>query len=81
MWSLGIEEQWYWLFPLLLMLLVAIGQRRRRRVTGLVLLLALAFVALMAWLSNHGADVSRVYFGTDTRVQELFVGSVLAVRS
>jgi peptidoglycan/LPS O-acetylase OafA/YrhL len=79
MWSLGIEEQWYWLFPLLLVGLVAVGRRRRRIVATLVLGLALLSAGWTALLYAHGASTSRLYYGTDTRVQELLVGAVLAV--
>ena len=79
MWSLGIEEQWYWLFPLLLLGLIALARRRRRRVAALLGMLAAVSAGWMAWLAWEGVDTSRVYYGTDTRVQELLAGSVLAV--
>ena len=79
MWSLGIEEQWYWLFPLLLVVLIAAARRRRRRLAGLLGALALASAVWMAWLAADGADPAYLYYATGTRVQELLVGSLLAV--
>ena len=79
MWSLGIEEQWYWFFPLLLLLLIALSQRRRRRLATALALLTVASAAWMAWLAARGGDPSYLYYATGTRVQELLVGSVLAV--
>lgn len=78
MWSLGIEEQFYLLYPLLLIGLLALGLRRR----GLAVVLglgALGSAALTAALYTPGADPSRVYYGTDTRLQALLVGAVAAV--
>ena len=40
---------------------------------------ALASAYWMALLHKPGTDPSRVYFGTDTRAQALFVGIVLAL--
>jgi peptidoglycan/LPS O-acetylase OafA/YrhL len=77
MWSLGIEEQFYWLFPPLL----AAWLHYRRRSRGLVVVFASLAVlsALEMWLLYHPASgSSRVYYGTDTRAQALFVGASLA---
>jgi len=78
MWSLGIEEQFYLLFPLLLLALLTLGLRRR----GLAVVLgvgAAASAALAVTLYTPGADPSRVYYGTDTRLEALLVGAVAAV--
>ncbi len=78
MWSLGIEEQFYLLYPLLLIGLLALGLRRR----GLAVVLglgALGSAALAAALYTPGADPSRVYYGTDTRLQALLIGAIAAV--
>jgi peptidoglycan/LPS O-acetylase OafA/YrhL len=76
-WSLGIEEQWYLLWPIVLVLVM--WSVRDRRVRGAVVLTALA-VASMVW-GGHLADgsLARAYFGTDVRAQELLVGAALAV--
>lgn len=83
-WSLAIEEQYYLLFPLLLLLLLALTRglspHRRRHVLGVTLL---ALAALSAWrmsaLYVPGSDPSRVYYGTDTRIFELFIGAAAGV--
>lgn len=78
MWSLGIEEQFYWIFPLLLMLWF--GVRRTERGLGALMLLAAgASALLMAVRFAPGADPSRLYYGTDTRAQGLMVGAALAM--
>jgi peptidoglycan/LPS O-acetylase OafA/YrhL len=77
-WSLGIEEQFYLLWPL-----VAVLVLRRRRSRGALLAVAgagaLASTAAMALLYRSGEGVSRVYYGTDTRAAPLLVGCALAV--
>jgi len=85
LWSLGVEEQFYVLWPLLL----AIGAsllRERSTASGLRPRLALATLALaagsaveMALLYRPSIDPSRVYYGTDTRAFELLTGAALAM--
>ncbi len=83
-WSLAIEEQYYLLFPLLLLLLLALTRglspHRRRNVLGAALLV---LAALSAWrmgaLYVPGSDPNRIYYGTDTRIFELFIGAAAGV--
>ena len=78
-WSLGIEEQWYLVWPVALLLLLRIGAGRRWAVIGLTGALAMGSALLMAALFDPGGDPSRVYYGTDTRAQALLLGAVLAM--
>jgi peptidoglycan/LPS O-acetylase OafA/YrhL/lysophospholipase L1-like esterase len=77
-WSLGIEEQWYLVWPLALLLALRFTGARRWVVIGLTAGLAIAS-ALLTALLFHPSDPSRVYYGTDTRAQALLVGAVLAL--
>ena len=77
-WSLAIEEQWYVLLPLVLTGLLLLGLFSRRRVAIGLGLGALASAAWAAYLFTPELDPSRVYYGTDTRVEALLVGAVLA---
>ncbi|HTY73693.1 MAG TPA: acyltransferase family protein [Actinomycetes bacterium] len=79
LWSLGIEEQWYWVYPLVLGGLVLLARRRRAGLAATLLGLAALSALWTAWLAGHGASAARLYYGTDTRVQELLIGSGLAV--
>lgn len=74
LWSLSIEEQFYLLWPLLLLL-----THRRGRLFLFILIGAIASAAAMAFLYEPGADPSRVYYGTDTRMFGLLIGAALAV--
>jgi peptidoglycan/LPS O-acetylase OafA/YrhL len=76
-WSLAIEEQWYLLLPLALVLLLPRVRSRRPLAIGLGALALLSAVE-MAWLKSPAGDASRVYYGTDTRLQSLLVGATLA---
>jgi peptidoglycan/LPS O-acetylase OafA/YrhL len=83
-WSLGIEEQFYLVWPLLLVLLLAgfgsSGVRREPRWRVLAVCAAGVVVccALLAAL-HRSADPARAYYGTDTRGASLLVGAGLAV--
>lgn len=77
-WSLSIEEQFYLLFPLLFAALMSGGGRRA--LTMALVAGTLASALSTAWLFDSGAAVSRLYFGTDTRLAEILVGALFAVR-
>ena len=75
LWSLGVEEQYYLLWPLLLTLMV-----RRLKATVLLLLMALGAGLSFAWASYaFPRDASFAYYMLPTRMGELLVGSVLGV--
>lgn len=74
-WSLGIEEQFYLGWPLLLILLL----RRRAAVLAAAVTGAVASGVACALLYRPGGDPGRVYYGTDTRAGALLLGCALAV--
>jgi peptidoglycan/LPS O-acetylase OafA/YrhL len=77
-WSLGIEEQFYLLWPL-----IVAGMLRWRRSRSALLALCVtgtgAAALLCAVLYRPGGDPARVYYGTDTRAGALLAGCALAV--
>jgi peptidoglycan/LPS O-acetylase OafA/YrhL len=76
LWSLGLEEQFYLVWPWVLLLLY-----RRWRVRGVLLGAgagALASTILMAALHDPAGDTARVYFGSDTHAMAVLTGAALA---
>lgn len=55
----------------------AVVRRTQNRIAVACGVGALTSAAWMAWLYNHGAEITRLYFGTDTRVQSILVGAGL----
>ena len=76
-WSLGIEEQFYLVWPLLVLLAVRTA-RPRAAVLAVSLAGAAASTVLAVLLYQPDADPGRVYYGTDTRASALLMGCALA---
>ena len=79
-WSLSVEEQFYFVFPLLVVGVLAYAGRSRRL---LPLVLAGGGFVSALWCGLlaagvAGGDIDRAYFGTDTRLFELIAGALLA---
>ncbi|MFX4287000.1 acyltransferase family protein [Janibacter sp. G349] len=77
-WTLGVEEQFYLLVPLLVLVLFAVWRTSRTARVVALAALALASAAWTAHLARSGVDFARLYYGTDTRAQALLVGAVVA---
>lgn len=82
LWSLGVEMQWYLIWPVVVWLVLR-GTDRRSAVGPLrVLLVAVALAGLsaleMAWLFDPGTDPSRAYYGTDAHASPLLIGAAVA---
>ncbi|GAB2854370.1 SGNH hydrolase domain-containing protein [Myroides odoratimimus subsp. xuanwuensis] len=82
-WSLSIEEQFYFGWPILLLVVYAVlarvaSQHARRIGAGIVMVAVVA--ASFAWaVVETGDSATRAYFDTFARVWELGVGALLAV--
>jgi peptidoglycan/LPS O-acetylase OafA/YrhL len=80
-WSLSVEEQFYLLWPLALSGLY-IAARRAGRHRWWVLRVAVVGVGLLSAVTAirlASTDIERAYYGTDTRVYQLFAGAFLAL--
>jgi peptidoglycan/LPS O-acetylase OafA/YrhL/lysophospholipase L1-like esterase len=77
-WSLAIEEQWYVVWPIVVALgAVLLRTRRGRIVASAAVVGALLTSALL--MRAFSDDTTRAYYGTDTRVQALLAGVVVAL--
>jgi peptidoglycan/LPS O-acetylase OafA/YrhL len=81
LWSLAVEEHFYIFYPLFLVLLLGSGSGVRLRTVGL--LLGAACVAVLAWrihlVHAPGFTYERTYFASDTRIDSIIYGCILAV--
>ncbi len=81
-WSLAVEEQFYVFLPLLVMAVLVLGPNRiqRLRLRRLIVVLGALIVVGLALngLLSRSASTDRAYFGTDTRMAEMLLGSLLA---
>lgn len=77
LWSLAIEEQFYLFFPFILVLLL-FKFNSYKKVTLILWIVSLISLTLMILISLMTTGNSRVYFGTDTRLQTILLGVILA---
>lgn len=80
LWFMGIEMQYYLVWPLLFALYAFLDILAGRRAALAVLaLLALGSAAVMPMMYEPDMDVTRLYYGTDTRAYALLFGAVLGL--
>ena len=77
-WTLAIEEQFYLVWPIVV-LGVLHFTRRLRPLLVLSITAAVASAIWMAVIFRPGPNQSRLYYGTDTRAQDVLIGAVLAI--
>ncbi|HVQ89248.1 MAG TPA: acyltransferase family protein [Actinomycetes bacterium] len=76
-WSLAVEEQFYFVWPILLLLLVLLAKRYRVDLRWIVTTLAVGGVFYAGWLSiDHPMES---YFGTLAREYQLMIGAIVAL--
>lgn len=76
-WSLSIEEQFYWVWPVVLWALLRLGRRRGWSISALVIGVTVAMsvtaVAIAVWFGPDAA-----YWATPARLPEILVGASVA---
>jgi len=73
-WSLHVEEQFYFVWPLLVFLIPS-----PRRLIPLTVVLSFASLGLRLWCSTHGVFHEVIYATFLTRADNLFIGATLAL--
>lgn len=76
-WSLGVEEQFYLAWPLVLVGLLGLLAARRRLLGPTLTALAAGTLLLSWWIDS--ANATGAYFNTFARVYQLLAGAALAV--
>jgi peptidoglycan/LPS O-acetylase OafA/YrhL len=79
LWSLAVEEHFYMIYPAVLTGLLALGLSRQR----IVVVLAIVCLAVLAWrmylASQPDFETERTYYGSDTRIDSIVFGCLLAL--
>ena len=76
-WSLAIEEQFYWIWPVTMLVLLRAIRPHRMRVLAISGLTVLAMVAAPVIAQVWGPDAA--YWATPARLSEILVGACLAM--
>ena len=80
-WSLGVEEQFYIAWPLLIALALAVAPKlnqRARRFAMFAILLIITLASLVFGIFDTAAEPAVAYFSTPVRVWEFGIGALVA---
>ena len=80
LWFIGIELQYYILWPLLFLCYFLLCRAAGTAFgLGMMILLAFGTALIMPMMYSPGVDVSRLYYGTDTRIYALLMGAAMGL--
>lgn len=77
-WSLAVEEQYYFIWPITLLLMLRQGLSAKRLMLSLLFASVLSFL-VATWMAIRPEWSDWSYFSLPTRAGELLVGSILAI--
>lgn len=76
MWSLAVEEQYYFLWPSLLLFF---HKKLPRQILSITIILAISSFLLASFLAHQPSTTSLAYYSLPSRLGELMIGSILAL--
>lgn len=79
LWSLAVEEHFYLLFPWVYLLLLRAETRRGRQAAYLAAACGLVLCWRVVLMMDFHVFWNRVYTGTDTRLDSILFGAILAI--
>ena len=80
LWFMGIELQYYLCWPILFLIYDLFAELGLRKTgIGFVAILGIGFSVLMPVMYHYNLDITRLYYGTDSRVYALLFGAVLGL--
>lgn len=79
LWSLGLELQFYLIWPIFISLAYNTFRVKRKNLALIVFILSLCSGGLMFYMYSPETDVSRLYYGVDTRAFSFLIGSMFGI--
>lgn len=78
-WSLAVEIQFYLLFPCVFLIIYRTSKGKRGQISRNLAIISLISSLLMFIIYKQTGNVSRVYYGTDTRLFGLIIGGIFGL--
>ena len=80
LWFMGIELQWYALWPVVMLICAAVSSILGQRTgAGVLVVAGLISAGIMPVMFADGVDITRLYYGTDTRLFALLLGAAMGL--
>ena len=80
LWFMGIELQYYICWPILFLIYDLFAELGLRKAgIGFITILGIGFSVLMPVMYYYDFDITRLYYGTDTRIYALLFGAALGL--
>ncbi|MYV36573.1 acyltransferase family protein [Weissella cibaria] len=76
LWSLSIEGQFYFIWPIIVLIVLAL--RIKRTKVSIAILVVATLSAIWMGVMYDPANINRAYYGTDTRIFAVLFGTALA---
>lgn len=79
LWFLGLEMQFYFIWPILISLFYGTFKLKGKKLAFIIFIFSFLSAMLMYLLYKPNTDLSRIYYGTDTRAFGFLIGAFFAV--